>query len=167
MARDVDSFLLDNVFQPAADAVSDWLDCFDLARVSLISALGVQTALLAWCLSRMPDPVQLAMVAAGTMAEYVAAQMLLGQIRRLRRQTRPGMMNIARITYRPLRLVWVAFAAAGTLFWLSSEFRIIDFLNLGVGFLWVLTVYFMCCAARPPRQRIRIGSRAFAGIGAR
>jgi hypothetical protein len=161
--KDIDSFLLDRVFQPVVNTAADWIDCFGLARMALISAVAMQTAILAWCLSRIPDPMQVTMVAAGTVAEYVAAQMLRAQISRLSRQARPGMMNIARITYRPLRLVWVGFAAIAGVFWLTSDFRLVDCLNFGVGALWVMTVYLMCCVSRPPRQRIVIGSRALAG----
>lgn len=162
MPRDLDSFLLDRVFQPLANAAADRISCFGLARAALYGAVALQTAVLAWSLARMGDPQRSNMIVLGTLAEYAAAQMVRGQIGRAERQSRPGALNLARVTHRPLRLLWVAFAAGAVALFLGSGLRPVDCLHVSVGLLWVLALYFMGCAALPPRRQARAPRPAWA-----
>lgn len=159
MARDFDFYLLDHVFQPFADSLAGTLSCFSLARISLFAAVIMQTVVLAWNVNVL-DPSGALVIGLGTLAEYVAAQSVRTQIGRMERQNRPGTMNVARITYRPFRILWVMFAVVTMAMGLHSQFRMADLCNIVVGLLWILTVYFMCCIASPPRQR---AARSFSG----
>ena len=164
MSVDVDTVLLDRVFQRATDAICEWVSCFDLARSALGGVILVQSVILLCDLGAgLPAP-RLAIVVVATLIQFGAAGAVRRQIGRVERQARPGLMNVARITLRPFRMVWLLVAAGSACllsgmnpgpFWAWSA---------AVNLLWVCTAYFMSCAAKTPSARVRrLDMRAMAG----
>jgi len=139
MAIDVDTMLLDRVFQPAADGACAWASCFDLARSALAGVALLQTVVLAHGMSLGPDTAGLGLMATASVIQYWAVGLVLRQIRRAERQTRSGMMNLARITLH-----------GGT----------VSLCPAGANVLWVVAVYLMSCVASSPS--VRVGRRMVA-----
>ncbi len=148
---DVDALLIDKLWQPLADRLGDRLSCFDLARLSLDAAIALEAALLAWDLANIASRTLRTAVVIGTLMAFGAAQALRGQIARAERRARPGMMNLDRVTLRPVRLLWVGlalFCAAG----LALSASIAALLNAGATLGWIGAVYLMCCVPMPPTK---------------
>ncbi len=149
---DVDALLIDRVCQPLADHLGDTLSCFDLARLSLNAAIALEAALLAWDLANIDSQTLRAAVVIGTLMAFGAAQALRGQIARAERGARPGMMNLNRVTLRPIRLLWLGlalFCAAELV--LSAGTAAL--LNAAATLGWIGAVYLMCCVPTPPGKQ--------------
>ena len=153
MSVDADLLLLDRVFQPLVDRAAAWATCFDLARVCLIAVIVLHTAVLAWDLNLLTDPLLLALIAGGTLIGYRAASQQLRQIARAERRCRPGMMNIQRVTLRPFRLTWLGVIVLSAAVALSSERRPVDLCAFAVSISWLAAVYFASCTPSPPPAR--------------
>ncbi len=154
MATDLDTVLLDRVFQPAADGMSDRVSCFDLARVALAGVVVLQTVVLARQAGAGPDAAALGLVTAASLIQYWAVGQVLGQIRRAERRARPGMMNVARVTLRPFRMVWLLVAAGSACLLTGLHGGIASLCPAAANLLWVAAVYLMSCVARAPAARV-------------
>lgn len=166
MPRDVDAYLIDRVFQPATDAMAEWISCFTLARWSVVGAVLLEAIAWAWKLSAEDDPlVHMVMLAGGVITLCYVAREVRRQIARTERRARPGMLNVARITLRPLRMVFNGVAVVALGYSVLSGMQPVNLCNLTACALWVVTVYFLCCVPSPPRQVSR-SVRGFAHAGA-
>ena len=153
MSTDADFLLLDRVFQPVADRMAAWATCFDLARATLIAVIVLHTAVLAWNLTLLTNPLLLALATGGTLAGYGAASQLRGQVARAERRCRPGMMNVQRVTMRPFRVAWLGFAAVSAALAFVSGLRPVDLCAAALSLAWLATVYFASCSPSQPRAR--------------
>ena len=160
MAIDVDTMLLDRVFQPAADGACAWASCFDLARSALAGVALLQTVVLAHGMSLGPDTAGLGLMATASVIQYWAVGLVLRQIRRAERQTRSGMMNLVRITLRPFRIVWLLVAASSACLLTGLHGGTVSLCPAGANVLWVVAVYLMSCVASSPS--VRVGRRMVA-----
>ncbi len=160
MTIDIDAVLLDRVFQPAADSVGDWLTCFDLARVALVGVVVLQAMVLARQAGLDPEAAALGLVAAASVVQCWAVRLVLRQIRRAERRCRPGMMNVARITLRPFRVVWLLVAAGSACLLTGLHGGAMSLCPAAANGLWVAAVYLMSCAAGSPP--VRVGRRMVA-----
>ena len=166
MSVDPDTLLLDRVFQPAVDRAAGWASCFDLARISLIAVLVLQTIVFAWHLAQRDDPLTLALITGGTLVGYWAASQMRRQVARAERQSRPGMMNIHRVLLRPFRLLWLGIGAVTIAVLVASSLSPADLGDAGLTAAWITTVYFCSCAPSPPRVReVRFGQLCPQGAG--
>ncbi len=159
---DMDGLLIDRLFQPVADRVAGCLSCFDLARLSLNGAVGLEAALLAYDLAHITASAQRTLVVLGTLMAFGAAQAVRSQIARAERTSRPGMMNINRVVLRPFRLLWIGLGLVG-LASLAVSCGPAALLNAAATFGWLGAVYLMCCVPAPPPARVRAPHLAFAG----
>ena len=153
MAIDLDTVLLDRLFQPAADSVSDRVSCFVLSRVALAGVVALQTVVLARQMGGGPDAA-LGLVTVASLIQFWAVGQVLGQIRRGERQARPGLMNVARITLRPFRMIWLLVAAGSACLLSGLHGGVASFCPAAANVLWVAAVYLMSCVARTPSARI-------------
>ncbi len=150
MHADIDTALLDRVFQPVADRAASAATCFDLARFALAAAVALQTIVLIDDLLTFGDPVARALAGGITLLAFVGADQGRRLIVRVERQARSGMMNVRRITLRSQRWAWLAicgWTVATTVIRLDATS-----LHLGLASLaWVATIYFASCTPQPPR----------------
>lgn len=152
MSADIDTLLLDQVFQPVADQLNDWATCFGLARLSLAAAVALQTAVLAFDIQTCSDPAMLGVAVGATLLAYLGADQARALIARVERQSRPGVMNLRRVTLRWQRMAWVTVATCCAGSSLSS-------MELGAvcgglaSLSWVAAVYFLSCSPKPPAAR--------------
>ena len=161
MTTDVDTLLLDRVFQPVADGLNDWTTCFGLARVSLAAGIALQTAVLAFDIQTYSDPAILILAVGATLLAYFGADQARGLIARVERQSRPGVMNVRRITLRWQRMAWLTVAACCA----GSSLASLDLGSVCAGLAtlsWVAVVYFLSCSPKPPAAR-RFRHYALAG----
>jgi hypothetical protein len=152
LTTDVDTLLLDRVFQPVADRLEDWTTCFGLARVSLAAGVALQTAVLAFDIQTYSDPVILILAVGATLLAYLGADQTRALIARVERQSRPGVMNVRRVTLRWQRMAWLTVSACCA----GSSFASME-LGAVCGSLaslsWVAAVYFLSCSPKPPAAR--------------
>ncbi len=154
MTIDVDAVLLDRVFQPVADALGDRCSCFDLARGALSGVVVLQTVVLARQMGLGPGDAALGLVAVASVVQYWAVSLVLRQIRRAERRTRPGMMNVGRITLRPFRVVWLLVAAGSACLLSGMHGGAMSLCPAAANAFWVAAVYLMSCVARSPSARV-------------
>ena len=154
MAIDLDTVLLDRVFQPAADRVCDQVSCFGLSRVALAGVAALQAVVLARQMSVGPDAAALGLVGVASLVQFWAVGQVLGQIRRAERRARPGMMNVARVTLRPFRMVWLLVAAGSACLLTGLHEGVASLCPAAANVLWVVAVYLMSCVARAPSARV-------------
>ena len=149
MSDDIDTLLLDRVFQPVADRLNGWTTCFGLARLSLAAAVALQTAVLACDIASDCDPTLLGLATGATLLAYFGADQARGLIARVERQSRPGVMNLRRVTLRWQRMMWLAVAAccAGSSFASMQAGAVCGAL---ASLSWVAAIYFLSCSPKPP-----------------
>lgn len=153
MAIDLDTVLLDRVFQPLADSVCDRANCYDLARAVLAGVVALQTVVLTRQASVGPDAAALGLVAVASLVQYWAVGRVLRQIRGAERRTRPGMMNVARVTLRPFRMIWLLVAAGSACLLTGLHGGAASLCPVAANILWVAAVYLMSCVASVPSAR--------------
>ena len=156
MSVDPDALMLDRVFQPATEGLADWTTCFDLARLSVVAVIVLHTAVLAWNLVLLADPILLALITGGTLIGYRAASQLQAHIRRAERQSRPGMMNLHRVLLRPFRMAWLLLIAVSAIFLLRSAWRPVDICNFALCASWLAAAYFSSCSPVSPAHAARL-----------
>ncbi len=154
MAIDLDTVLLDRVFQPVADSVCDRASCFDLSRAALVGVVALQAAALARQAVVDPSASALGLVVVASFVQFWAVGRVLRQVRRAERQLRPGMMNVARVTLRPFRMVWLLVAAASACLLTGLHEGMASLCPVAANVLWVAAVYLMSCVARAPSARV-------------
>lgn len=152
MSADIDAMLLDQVFQPAGDRLEGWTTCFGLARLCLGAAVALQTGVLALEIGAGRDPAMLGLTAGLTVLAYFGADHARALIARVERQSRPGAMNLRRVTLRWQRLTWLGAAACCT----GSSLASLEGGAICAGLAslaWVASVYFLSCSPTPPASR--------------
>lgn len=159
VALDVDTLLLDRVFQPVVNECADLLSSFALARASLVLALLLDTAALAWTLGNAV-PLISALLAGATLATFVGAQQLRTEIDRAERQSRPGLMNVRRVTMRLLRCSFLFTGGLGAVVALQPDATVACACVCIGNLFWLATSHFLSCSAAPPSYR---RAPAFAG----
>jgi hypothetical protein len=150
---DADLILLDRVFQPVADRAAGWATCFDLARAALVAVIALHTAVLAWDFVLLTDPALLALVAGGTVFGIREATRLWRQVAGAERRSRPGLMNVQRVTLRQFRVLWLAIVAAAAALGLYAGLRAVDLCNVALCAAWLAAAYFASCSPAPPPAR--------------
>ena len=163
MQADIDTLLLDRVFQPAADRLSIGTNCFGLARLALLAAVLLQTIVLAADLLIFADPVMRALAGGITLLAFAGADQARGMIARVERQTRTGVMNVRRITLRRQRMAWLAVSLGSG----ATALARLDGATICAGLAslsWLAVIYFVSCSPAPPRFSVH--RRAARGIGA-
>lgn len=160
MSADIDLWLLDHVFQPCVERLKAWTDCFGLARASLVAAVALQTAVLACDFSSTTDPLMITLAVGVTLLAYAGADGTRAMIARVERQSRPGVMNVRRVTLRMQRLAWL-FVALGCSAILLPSPGLKPVCQTVANLCWLAVVYFVSCTPTPPRFRARTTS-AFA-----
>ena len=153
MAIDLDAVLLDRVFQPLADCVCDRASCFDLSRAALAGVVALQSVVLARQASVDPGVAALGLVAVASLIQYWAVGRVLRQIRGAERRARPGTMNVARVTLRPFRMVWLLVAAGSACLLTGLHQGASSLCPVAANVLWVVAVYLMSCVASTPSAR--------------
>ncbi len=151
---DIDSVLLDRLFQPLADRLAAWISCFGLARLSLAVAVGLQCIVVMIDMRGAIEPVQRVAAVGISLLALFGAQQAWSLITRTERQARPGNLNLRRITLRWQRVAWIAVTvwsvAAGVT---AGE----GGLGLaGACFAWLGIVYFVSCTPLPPPARVEL-----------
>ena len=154
MAIDLDTLLLDRVFQPVADSVCERFSCFDLSRVALGGVVALQAAMLVRQASVDPGAAALGLVVVASLVQFWAVGRVLRQIRSAERRARPGTMNVARITLRPFRMVWLLVAAGSACLLTGLHEGAGSLCPVGANLLWVVAVYLMSCVASVPSARV-------------
>ena len=154
MAIDLDTVLLDRLFQPVADSVSDHISCFGLSRIALAGVVALQAVVLERQLGAGPDAAGSGLMVVASLVQFWAVRQVLGQIGRAERLTRPGMMNVARVTLRPFRMVWLLVAAGSACLLTGLHGGVSSFCPVAANVLWVVAVYLMSCVARAPSARV-------------
>lgn len=163
MRIDLDTWLLDRVFQPLVDHAADWASNFHLARGALVSGIVLSTVALAWTLTVAIAPVVSVLAIGATLATYVGAQQLRTQITRAERQSRPGLMNIRRVTMRFLRSSLLS-ATFGSLVLVLLPGADLGCVWVLAGCIcWLATSHFISCSPSPPTRTVRRASPVFAG----
>lgn len=158
---DVDSLLLDRLFQPASDRFGSDSSCFGLARVCLVAAAGLQFVVLAVDLQNDADLFRRVLAVGITVLALAGAQQARHTIARAERQSRPGAMNIRRITMRWQRAAWLAI----TLWAAAVAIGQPNGGNLAVvaaSMAWLSCIYFLSCSPSPPMVRAGRPAHAFA-----
>ncbi len=158
---DIDSLLLDRVFQPTADRLGADLSCFGLARLCLVSAAVMQFVVLAVDLQNDVDLVRRWLAVGITLLALVGAQQARHVIARAERQSQPGAMNVRRITMRWQRAAWLALMLWATAVALGQPTGA----NLAVcaaSAAWLSCIYFLSCSPSPPMRRFSRTAHAFA-----
>ncbi len=149
MSADVDTLLLDRVFQPLADRGSSATTCFGLARLALATAVALQTMVLVDDLLLFADPFTRALAGAIAVLAFVGADQGRRMISRVERQSRSGLMNIRRITLRGQRWAWLAITG-----WtVATACMRQDTATAHVGLsslAWLAAIYFASCTPKPP-----------------
>ncbi len=152
MAIDVDTFLLDRVFQPCADRLASVASCFGLARTALVLACEAQALTLFWDASLNLTPFNLAMCGSVALLACYGGYRAWQLIQRIERQSRSGAMNVRRITLRGQRMTWLgACALCSAMLSPHADIRA-AFAILGC-IAWVAVVYFLSCTPMPPAER--------------
>jgi len=154
MAIDLDTVLLDRVFQPVADSLCDRVTCFDLSRAALIGVVALQAAVLARQAVVDPGAVALGLTVVASLVQFWAVGRALSQVRSAERRLRPGMMNVARVTLRPFRMVWLLVAAGSACLLTGLHEGAASLCPVGANVLWVVAVYLMSCVASVPSARV-------------
>lgn len=152
MTTDIDSLLLDRVFQPITDRATDVVTCFALARVSLTAALMVQTAALAWILATAHSLLLPMLAVTGCLATYVGAQQMRAQITRAERQVRPGMMNVRRVTMRMMRTAQLTGVFGAAALALLPGADVGCSCMLAANLCWLCSGYFLSCSTSHPAR---------------
>ncbi len=150
MAIDLDTVLLDRVFQPLADRVCDRASCFDLARVALAGVVALQCVVLARQVGTGAGGAALGLVAMASLVQFWAVGRVLRQILGAERRARPGMMNVARVTLRPFRTVWLLVAMGSACLLTGLHQGAASLCPVAANLLWVAAVYLMSCVSRAP-----------------
>jgi hypothetical protein len=136
MRLDVDSLLLDRLFQPVADRAAGRVTCFGLARTFLLAAVLLQVIVT------MID-LRVA-TASACLLGLAGAQQAWCLITRTERQAQPGGRNLRRITLRWQRLAWLAVTpwsvAAGISVRGGFELGL-----CGTSVAWLGLIYFVSC----------------------
>lgn len=154
MAIDLDTVLLDRVFQPVADSVCDRASCFDLSRAALAGVVVLQAVVLVRQAAVDPGAAALGLVVVASLVQFWAVGRVLRQIRSAERQLRPGMMNVARVTLRPFRMVWLLVAAGSACLLTGMHEGAASLCPVAANVLWVVAVYLMSCVASVPSARV-------------
>ena len=152
MAVDIDSILLDRVFQPWVNVAARMMSCFALARASLALAVEAQMLTLLWDAIAKATAFSVGFSAFAAVLTLVGAQQAWKMIARAERQARSGTMNFRRMTLRGQRVTWlgVCFGCAAILIPhgdIRAAFQI-----LGCA-AWIALVYFISCEPVPPARR--------------
>ncbi len=161
MKFDIDSVLIDRVFQPAADRLAAWASCFGLARVCLVGAALFQFVVLANDLQADDDGLRRALAGGITILALVGADQGRHVIKRAERQSRSGMMNIRRMTMRWQRVAWVVI----NVWAISMALGQPTGANVAVclaSMAWGSCIYFISCSPSPPVVRRTSRVLAFA-----
>jgi hypothetical protein len=146
---DVDTILLDHVFQPCADRLATWTTCFGLARAALILACESQTLTLFWDAVLDVSGVNLTLSGFIAVLTLVGAHRAWGLIKRVERQSRSGGMNVRRVTLRQQRMTWLGIAAVcSAMLCTHADIRVI--FNIVACIAWVALIYFVSCTPPPP-----------------
>lgn len=158
---DIDGVLLDRLFQPAADRLSERTSCFGLARLCLAAAVALQFVVLACDLEVEGDMVRRVMAVGITALALAGAQQGQVVIRHAERQARPGLMNVRRITMRWQRNAWLVISAWACTIAVGQ----VSAANVAVcaaSLAWLSCIYFLSCSPSPPPARVARGVFAFA-----
>ncbi len=159
MSIDVDGFLLDRVFQPAADRLAETASCFTMARLSLLGAVMLQTIVLCGDLVLFADPVMRMLAGGITVLAFFGADRGRVLIARAERASRSGTLNVRRITLRWQRMAWLAIG----LWSVATSCTKPDAATLGLAvasLFWLATIYFVSCSPAPPTRRVARHSEA-------
>lgn len=152
MRNDVDSLLLDRLFQPFVDRAADWITCFGMARISLAFAVLLQFVVLIIDLSSMEDAMTRLVAGSVTVLALFGAKQAWALVERTERQARPGGMNLRRITLRWQRLAWLAVTSWAVATGLSGGDGV-GMAICGASLAWVSLIYFVSCTPAPPPRR--------------
>lgn len=152
MRTDLDTLLLDHLFQPAADRAAAWISCFGLARLALGMAIGLQLMMVTVELSRIEAQAPRLAGLGITLLALFGAQQAWLLILRTERQARCGTMNLRRITLRWQRLAWLAVTVWSAVTGISAEASTAVGL-CGTCLSWLSVIYFVSCTAAPPPER--------------
>lgn len=149
----LDDALIERVFQPISNALSDHLGV-DRRR---IAALCIELAAVAWSLSQAPALSAAvlgwqAMPAAGHLVLLLLGLTALLSLRRLFRRIEAGAANPLRLAMQPHRAVLLLLLAARLLAFNGLDLAdIADLIMLGLaGF----ALYLGACSSRPPMRRV-------------
>ncbi len=152
MTVDIDAVLLDRVFQPCADRVAEWTNCFGLARGALVLACEAQALTLFWDAVHDASGVDLALCAMIGALTFYGARQAWNLIKRVERQSRSGGMNVRRVTLRHQRLTWLGVSTCCAAI-LSIDADIRSAATILACAAWVALIYFVSCTPRPPALR--------------
>lgn len=152
MRMDVDSLLLDRLFQPVADRSADWITCFGLARLSLAAAVLLQFLILAIDLRSFDGPMARVAATCITLLALFGGRQAWSMIARIERQSRAGQMNVRRISLRWQRLAWLA-VTAWSVATSASGGGEAGLEICGASLAWLGLTYFVSCTPAPPPAR--------------
>jgi len=161
LALDIDSVLIDRLFQPASDRMAAQTSCFGLARLSLLGAVLLQFVVLANDLQADGDALRRLLAGGITILALVGADRGRYVIARAERQAQPGTMNIRRITMRWQRVAWLVITVWAASVALGQPNRA----NVAVCFAsmaWLSCIYFTSCSPSPPVLRRTSDTLVFA-----
>lgn len=147
--HDLDDLLLDQLFRPMLRAAQAMASAAALARGCLIAVLMLQTAVLAWDLRVLTDPVALSLVAGVTLAEFIVAGLLQAEIDLAEEVSGRGALSAARLRLRPFRLIAMLMLTVATGVWLRSDFHLADFCSLGAIVLWFCALFLVSADPGP------------------
>lgn len=152
MRTDIDTLLLDRLFQPLADRLAGLTNCFGLARLSLAAAVLLQFAVLAADLTELGAPSQRLAAAAIALLALFGAEQGWRLIVRTERQARSGGMNLRRITLRWQRLAWLGVTSWSVVG--AGGNGLSEAALWGACVAWVGLIYFVSCTPTPPPMRV-------------
>ena len=152
MAVDIDTVLLDRVFQPCVNVAAGMMSCFALARAALAVAVEAQTLVLFWDAIDKASAFSMAFSAFAAVLTLVGAQQAWKTIARAERQARSGTMNTRRMTLRGQRMTWL-FVCLGCAAVLIPNGDIRAAFQILGCVAWIALVYFISCEAVPPARR--------------
>ena len=118
---------------------------------------------LAWNSSVANSPFGIALAIGAALVTYSGAQQMRSQITLAERQSRPGLMNVRRVTMRLFRAAFLSVMFGSGLLVLLPGADMACVCVFAGNLLWLATGYFISCSSAAPTQSFRRRSPAFAG----
>ncbi len=141
MLHKLDDLLLETLFRPFLGRAECLVSGATLARASLVGALTLQTAVLAWDLRVMSDPLALCLPGGVLLAEFIVAGLVQAEIDLAEAAMARGAASPARSRLVAFRLMMLPMLGVAVCVWLGSAFRLPDHCSLAAVVLWFATLF--------------------------